>query len=106
MSKHRRRPEERRIDRHVRLYHWVMDTPAWKSLPAAAMAIYIGLLRQYRGNNNGRIGYSARQAADDANNSRDTAWRMLVEGCLNLLASMSPNEVLVFARHSIKQRER
>jgi hypothetical protein len=74
----RRLPRESRsIDRHVRLHHYLMDTAAWKSLPAAARAIYVGLARHYNSKNNGRIGYSVRQASKDTNVSPDTASRML-----------------------------
>jgi hypothetical protein len=77
MSKHRGLKEQRKIDRYVALFHWMMDTPAWKTLPPAARAIYVGLARHYNSRNNGRIGYSVRQAAQDANVNKNTAHRML-----------------------------
>jgi hypothetical protein len=76
MSRNRGAREARKQDRHIRLYYWFMDTAAWKSLPATAKVIYVGLIRHYNGSNNGRIGYSVRQAAHDAKVSPDTAWRM------------------------------
>jgi len=54
-----------------------MDTPAWRSLPALAKVVYVGLVRHYNGSNNGRIGYSERQAGDDAGVSSASGWRML-----------------------------
>jgi hypothetical protein len=69
MSRHRNKPEARAIDRHVRLYHWIMRTAAWKSLPPAARALYAELARHYNGKNNGRIAYSIRQAAADLGTS-------------------------------------
>jgi hypothetical protein len=77
MSKHRGARETRKQDRHIRLWYWFMDTPAWKTLPPAARAVYVGLLRHYNGFNNGKIGYSVRQASAEAVISRDTAHRAL-----------------------------
>ena len=62
-------------DRHVRLYHWVMRSPAWRALPATSRALYAELARHYHGTNNGKIGYSARQAAKDLRISTKTASR-------------------------------
>lgn len=67
--------EKRKADRHVRLYHWLMRSPAWKSLPGQARALYAELARHYNGSNNGRIGYSVRQAADDLQIAPGTASR-------------------------------
>ena len=51
--------------RHVRLCHYMMDSQAWKSLGAIARAIYPHIAKRYAGvgSNNGRIGYSVREAA-------------------------------------------
>jgi predicted ArsR family transcriptional regulator len=59
------------------LFHWQLDSPAWKDLDPVARAIYVELTRRYNGSNNGRIGYSARQAAQDLKISKDTAARGL-----------------------------
>src|SRR5262249_4681723 len=61
----------------VQLFHWMLDSPAWKDLDAKARAIYVELTKRYNGSNNGRIGYSARQAAQDLGISKDTAARTL-----------------------------
>jgi hypothetical protein len=50
--------------RHVRLYHWLLGTPAWKSLGAVERSIYIEMAAAYNGSNNGKIVYSVRQAAE------------------------------------------
>jgi hypothetical protein len=51
--------------RHVRLYHSMLKSSAWKSLTANARAIYIEMASRYGGpgSNNGRIPYSVRDAA-------------------------------------------
>src|SRR6516225_3601240 len=70
----RHKQEKRRIDRHVRLYHWLMRSEAWKNLPAISRALYAELARHYYGSNNGKIGYSVRQAAEDLQVCTDTGW--------------------------------
>jgi hypothetical protein len=49
--------------RHVRLYHWMMQRAAWKSLNANQRALYVEMAARYNGSNNGRIHFSAREAA-------------------------------------------
>jgi ribosomal protein S5 len=66
------------VDRHVRLHHHLMQTQAWRSLDAVARAVYIELAALYCGNNNGRIGFSARQAARAIRVSKDSAARAMV----------------------------
>jgi len=45
--------------RHVRLYHWMTDSPAWRSLTALDRAMYIEMAKRYvgEGTNNGQIPY-------------------------------------------------
>src|SRR4051794_8826871 len=50
--------------RHVRLYHWLLATPAWKSLGAVERSIYVEMAALFNGSNNGKIVYSIRQAAE------------------------------------------
>jgi hypothetical protein len=65
--------------RHVRLYHWVMDCEAWKSLSALDRAVYIEIARRYggTGSNNGRIPYSVREAATTFRIGKTTAGHAL-----------------------------
>ena len=70
--KHQRKTGQPRF---VQLFHWMLNSPAWKDLDANARAIYVELTRRYNGSNNGRIAYSARQAAADLKISKDTAAR-------------------------------
>lgn len=64
---------------HVRLYHWLLDSPAWLALTPNARATYVELCRRFVGNNNGRISLSVREAADRAGIGKDTASRALLE---------------------------
>jgi hypothetical protein len=65
--------------RHVRLYHWLMQTPAWRSLNGNQRAIYVEMAALYRGpgSNNSRIPYSTRQAAESLHIGKSTAAREL-----------------------------
>lgn len=51
--------------RHVRLYHHMLKSRAWKSLDATARALYVEISARYGGpgSNNGRISYSVREGA-------------------------------------------
>jgi hypothetical protein len=62
--KSRHRIKSERAARHVRLYHWLLSTAAWQSLPPNARAAYVEIARRYTGTNNGRIHFSVREAAD------------------------------------------
>jgi hypothetical protein len=73
MSKH----QKKKGPRFVQLFHWMLDSPAWKDLDAVARAIYIEVQKRYNGSNNGRISYSARQAAKELKIGKDTAARGL-----------------------------
>ena len=65
--------------RHVRLYHYVLASPAWQSLDAVARAVYIEMASRYAGagSNNGRIGYAVREAADALHIGKATASKAL-----------------------------
>ena len=70
--------KKRTTERYVRLTYRMMQTKAWQSLDGNARATYIALAMIYQGANNGRIGFSARQAAQIIPFSRGTAFRALV----------------------------
>ena len=65
-------------ERYVRLTYGMMQTKAWQSLDGNARAIYVELAMLYRGNNNGSIGLSVRQAARAIQVSKDTAARAMI----------------------------
>jgi hypothetical protein len=65
-------------ERFVRLTHGMMQSEAWRSLHGNARAIYVEIAMIYRGNNNGRIGFSVRQAAQALHISKDTAARAMI----------------------------
>jgi hypothetical protein len=62
---YRRKSRGSKEARHVRLYHSMLKSPAWKSLDAVARALYIEITARYGGpgSNNGRIPYSVREGA-------------------------------------------
>lgn len=65
--------------RHVRICHYMMATPAWKSLGATERAMYLDIAARYAGygSNNGKIGYSVREAATNLHVGTSTAKRAL-----------------------------
>ena len=68
--------------RHFRLYHYMLRTEAWRSLSAPARAVYIQIGFRYGGDNNGKIGLSVRDAAQEcalAINTAHRAFKELVE---------------------------
>jgi hypothetical protein len=82
MSMKRRKRRGRRVDetgrnigdaQHVRLYHWLLRTPAWRSLTAQSRAVYIEIAQRFNGSNNGEIALSVRQAAERVSIAKDTA---------------------------------
>ncbi|MHC4053399.1 hypothetical protein [Bradyrhizobium sp. 25ACV] len=76
----RRRRRNKRLDApHVRLYRWLLDSPAYLSLTCPARAVLIEIARAYDGFNNGRIGLSVRRASERCNIARGTASRAFVE---------------------------
>lgn len=76
----RRRRLNRRLDApHVRLYRWLLDSPAYLSLSCPARAVLVEIARSYDGYNNGRIGLSVRVASGRCNIARGTAARSFEE---------------------------
>ena len=78
------RPVEHRKDkkkhhkhyaRHVQMFHWMMDSDAWKDLSANARATYLEIAKRFNGSNNGLIVYSVREAERDCKIGRHAALR-------------------------------
>src|SRR5215213_10323914 len=66
-------------ERFVSLPHYMLRSPAWRSLSPAARSVFIELAAIYNGSNNGRLALSARDAAEAVGCSKDTAARASVE---------------------------
>lgn len=64
---------------HVRLYHSVMDCPAWLDLSGNAVKLLLHLVRIDNGKRNGQIAYSSRRAAEDTGMSEKTCRRCFQE---------------------------
>jgi DNA-binding transcriptional regulator YhcF (GntR family) len=77
MGKHNKTRRDGKAPRHIRLYHYFTDSPAWHDLNAVARVIYIDIARRYMGSNNGRIPYAVREAAVEFKISTATASRAL-----------------------------
>jgi hypothetical protein len=74
-----KRTNRDRAPRHVRLYHYMLNSAAWHDLNAVERAIYIEIAKRYAGpgSNNGRIPYSVREAAAELKIGTATASRAL-----------------------------
>jgi DNA-binding Lrp family transcriptional regulator len=63
----------------VRLFRYMLDGPAWRSLSVYARAALIELGRVYYGSNNGQLAMSVRVLADRLGSSKDSAAKALKE---------------------------
>lgn len=63
----------------MRLYHWLLRSEAWRSLSPNARALYIEMVDRYYGMNNGRIGFSVRDAAEVLHIGKNAATAAFVE---------------------------
>ena len=75
--------KRRKDARHVRIYHYMSRTPAWKSLNGNERATYLLLSERYMGLNNRKIPYSVREIATDLRISKCLSENIL--NPLNLL---------------------
>ncbi|WP_299376363.1 hypothetical protein [uncultured Tateyamaria sp.] len=68
--------KKRGTGRHVQLSEALQSTEAWATLKPGPRALYVELKRRYRGNNNGRLVLSHRDAAKALSVHRNTvgAW--------------------------------
>jgi hypothetical protein len=66
-------------ERFVSLPHHMLRSAAWRSLSPVARSVFIELAAIYNGSNNGRIALSARDAAERARCSKNTAARAFAE---------------------------
>jgi hypothetical protein len=63
--------------RWVQLYHYMLDSEAWRSLQHLDQAIYVELCRRYNGQNNGKIFFSLREGAERFKAGKMTVSRSL-----------------------------
>ncbi len=75
--------------RYVAMSHYLMRSPAWKSLGCIARAVYLDMASRYYGSNNGRIVYAIRCAVDELHIGNATAKRALdaLEDCGFIVAT-------------------
>ncbi len=65
--------------KHVRLYKWLLESPAWRSLSTGSKALYIELSKLYNGYNNGEIFLSVRDAGELLNVTKNTVSKFFKE---------------------------
>lgn len=73
MSKSYRSKKGKPHTSFIKIDRYVLKTDAWKSLTPADKAVYLILLDRFKGNNNGDISLSIREAAEHANIAKATA---------------------------------
>jgi DNA-binding transcriptional regulator YhcF (GntR family) len=61
------------VERHVRLYRWLLESPAYRSLSVYARCLLIELKALYNGSNNGEFFLSVRRAAERLNTGTNQA---------------------------------
>ena len=82
MSKPLRNGRSGSDPRHVRLYEWLLRSPAWQSLDVYEKALYVEFKARYNGTNNGGISFSGDEMAaalNCSNKPADRALRVLIE---------------------------
>lgn len=72
MAKHNKKGRSTTVAQFVMLPHWMMKSPAWRSLKPVDRVLYEELTLIYNGSNNGRLALSTRDAAERCNAHRDT----------------------------------
>lgn len=65
--------------KHIRLYNWFMDTPAWLSLSLGARCLLLEIWRRHNGQNNGQISFSQREGVKALNCSASSVSRWSAE---------------------------
>lgn len=68
-----------KYDRHIRLHHWLLESPAWGSLTPCARAALIVLYSLYHGGNNGELFLSVRTLAERLGVAPNTAQKALAD---------------------------
>jgi hypothetical protein len=79
----------------VMITHQVFDSPAFRHLDCHGRALYLELRSRYNGHNNGRIGFSARDAAAALNISKSASARTFDQLVDHLLIERQGGGVLV-----------
>ena len=75
----RRRKKGRGTPPFIQIFKYMLETPAWLSLPVIARAAYLHLAARYNGSNNGKISLSARVLAKELGCAPGTAARALIK---------------------------
>lgn len=75
--------------RFFALQHHMMNSDAWQSLTPQEVAVFLRVAYRHNGANNGKIALSVRDAAKEANVSRNTASKALNSLCLKGLLNLT-----------------
>ena len=75
----RRKLNKRHDAPHVRLYRWMLESPAYLSLGCPARGVLVEIARVYDGTNNGRLGMSVRTLTERCRIAEGTVRQALLE---------------------------
>lgn len=78
MAEHLNNGRSRRDSRHVRIYSYEYNSPAFRALTPNERVVYFELRKRYNGSNNGRIALSAREAGEVCHKSKNVGARALL----------------------------
>jgi hypothetical protein len=70
---------EEHVARYFQVHYYMTKSVEWRSLSAAARAVYIQIGSRYNGENNGTIAFSVRDAASECRLANNTAMRAFKE---------------------------
>jgi hypothetical protein len=73
-----RKRHDKGHQRFIALNHYMLKSPAWKTLPPNAKALLLSVWERHNGSNNGQISYSVREA-EEIGLSKDQAGRAIEE---------------------------
>ncbi len=81
-KKNRKGRSTAKLSAFVALEHYMLNSPAWLSLPPPARSAFIAIAKIYNGQNNGRLAMSGRMIEKLMPVSRQTGVRALKELCM------------------------
>ena len=104
MVKHTKK-ERRKTRRFIRLFHWEINSPAFRALTPNEKAVYIELRRRYNGRNNGYISLSAREAGAVCHCKEGVGSRALIRLSQLGFIKVRSNSTFTMKQHKAREYE-
>ncbi len=74
-----RKGRSKRTAPFIMLLHWMLNSPAWRSLSLPARCLLLEVWQRYNGQNNGEIAFSVREAARALGVGKNTPTKLFRE---------------------------